>query len=127
MLTAGNLCFYGKCKMFCDPAHAVCGNDELLEGSIAYFLPNNGDADWTEVKSPWRRSYNRQTLLADWEKEEASEGEGFCHEVRQNPPYNSSERAIVNLVDLHIFDFLQGKKLIRDFLNRGRLLYFANN
>jgi Golgi casein kinase, C-terminal, Fam20 len=105
-IKAGNTCFYGICKLYCDAAHAVCGNGDLIEGSIAYFLPNDDVADWTEIRSMWRRSYNRQVLLAEWEKEETSEG--YCDELRKSPPYDS-EKAIVNVVDLHIFDFLQGE------------------
>lgn len=36
---ANNKCFYGKCTYYCDAENAFCGNGDLINGSIAAFLP----------------------------------------------------------------------------------------
>lgn len=121
----GNVCFYGICKHLCEASSALCGQGELIEGSLAYFLPNEGEADWVTVISPWRRSYTRQIPLANWEITEKAEG--YCDTVRKSPPFDS-ERALLNLIDLHIFDFLQGEYLaiINSRLYAGEYSHMCN-
>jgi Golgi casein kinase, C-terminal, Fam20 len=111
------VCFYGVCKHRCNADSAVCGQGALIEGSLAYFLPNDGKADLVSIMSPWRRSYTRQVPLAKWEITEKAEG--YCDTVRRSPPFDS-ERALVNLIDLHIFDFIQGEYL--GIINSGYML-----
>lgn len=36
---AGNRCVFGECKQLCDIEHAVCGNGDMLEGSVIAMLP----------------------------------------------------------------------------------------
>lgn len=36
---ANNKCFHGNCSYYCDAEHAFCGNPDLINGSMAAFLP----------------------------------------------------------------------------------------
>lgn len=36
---AGNLCFFGTCKVYCDVFHPICGKPDLIEGSLAAYIP----------------------------------------------------------------------------------------
>ncbi len=55
-LADGNTRFYGNCKS-CHPNRSVCAEGEILEGSVALWLP-----DWYELKAlwhPWRGAYQQ--------------------------------------------------------------------
>jgi hypothetical protein len=41
---AGNKCFTGKCDIYCDTGHPVCGDPNVIEGSFAAFLPSHENA-----------------------------------------------------------------------------------
>ncbi|KAF6039878.1 hypothetical protein EB796_001801 [Bugula neritina] len=97
----GNLCFYGKCSYYCDSNHAICGHPDWIEGSVAAFLPEDDFAPREHRRNPWRRSYSRYRK-AVWETEP-----DYCDGVKQTPPFNSG-RVLIDLIDLHIFDFIQG-------------------
>lgn len=111
--TAGNLCLYGACHYYCQSQYAVCGNGTLLEGSLAFFIHREGLVSFS---SPWSRTYDFD-LPAPWE--DSATSEGYCDEVRSNPPFDN-EGAILAVVDLHIFDFLQGQFLVRWLSEDGR-------
>lgn len=41
---AGKVCFTGKCDVYCDTTHGMCGDPHMLEGSFAAFLPRHKTA-----------------------------------------------------------------------------------
>uniref|UniRef100_A0A915IVD4 FAM20 C-terminal domain-containing protein n=1 Tax=Romanomermis culicivorax TaxID=13658 RepID=A0A915IVD4_ROMCU len=103
---AKNLCFVGKCDYYCDTTHAVCGKPDLVEGSFQAFLPDDEDVPRDHVRSPYKRTYSKRSQIALWQKDP-----GYCNwKVKYLPPY-SNGRALLDLVDLYIFDFLMGECL----------------
>ncbi|CAH2312255.1 extracellular serine threonine kinase FAM20C-like [Pelobates cultripes] len=56
---ANNVCFYGECSYYCSMEHGLCGKPDLLEGSMAAFLPDSALAKRKSWRSPWRRSYHK--------------------------------------------------------------------
>jgi len=105
-VTAGNQCFYGICEYFCDAAHGVCGEKEILEGAFGSYLPSNLDAPQRSIKNPWARSYSKYDK-AEWEGPHVS-GLVFCMTVRNEAPYDR-DKPLLNLIDVHILDFLTGQ------------------
>lgn len=102
---ARNLCFVGKCDYYCDTTHAVCGKPDLVEGSFQAFLPDDEDVPRDHVRSPYKRTYSKRSQIALWQKDP-----GYCNwKVKYLPPY-SNGRALLDLVDLYIFDFLMGNQ-----------------
>ncbi|PNF39931.1 hypothetical protein B7P43_G17237 [Cryptotermes secundus] len=98
---SNNLCFHGKCSYYCDTAHAICGNPDILEGSFAAFLPPKETAPRKVWRHPWRRSYHKRRK-AQWEQDS-----DYCTMVRDIPPYDSGRR-LLDLMDMAVFDFLTG-------------------
>ncbi|ELU08369.1 hypothetical protein CAPTEDRAFT_181850 [Capitella teleta] len=98
---AGNLCFHGKCDYYCDTGHAVCGHPDLLEGSFMVYLPSSTVVHRKSWRHPWRRSYHKRRL-AEWEKDDS-----YCDHVVATPPYDKGRR-LLDLIDMAVFDFLQG-------------------
>ena len=74
----------------------------MLEGSFATFLPPEKLAKRKTWRNPWKRSYSKHRK-AYWEGYD-----DLCEKVKQRPPYNKGRR-LLDLIDMHIFDFLQGK------------------
>ena len=107
----GNQCFFGKCLYYCDPAHGVCGRGSTLEGSFVAFLPNKSLADWSSIKNPWIRSYSKHNR-SFWERED--DGLNVCASVRSQMPFKDLT-SLLNVVDIHIFDFLIGSLWFDDF------------
>lgn len=102
---AGNTCFHGVCKYFCDTANAICGRGDVLELSTCLFVPYN---TWTRglVRHPWRRSYHKRRL-ADWET--ADTNRTYCSDLmRKEPKLYASGRRLLDLIDVAIVDFLIG-------------------
>lgn len=97
----GNECFYGKCSYYCDSNHAICGNPDMLEGSLAAFLPLHDGASRRVWRHPWRRSYNKKKL-ADWELDD-----NYCDMVRVMDGYDQGRR-LLDIMDMSVFDFLSG-------------------
>ena len=95
------MCFHGQCDYYCDTSHAVCGHPEMMEGSMCAFLPSSNYIDRKTWRHPWRRSYHKREK-ADWETDM-----NYCRGVRNKPPYNSGRR-LLDLMDMAVFDFLQG-------------------
>ncbi|KAK6643414.1 hypothetical protein RUM43_004919 [Polyplax serrata] len=125
---SNNLCFHGKCSYYCDTAHAICGNPDMLEGSFAAFLPDKEVVPRKVWRHPWRRSYHKRRK-AQWELGEfhlrvmtpahvkeylsvlpvfqpVSEPD-YCMAVREIEPYDRGRR-LLDLMDMAILDFLMG-------------------
>ena len=98
---AGNLCFHGKCSYYCDTSHAICGSPDMLEVSLATFLPSKSIVPRKTWRHPWRRSYHKRRK-AQWENDQ-----DYCETVKNVSPYNQGRR-LLDLMDLSIFDFLMG-------------------
>ncbi|ESP03996.1 hypothetical protein LOTGIDRAFT_156599 [Lottia gigantea] len=98
---AGNLCFHGSCSYYCDTSHAICGQPDTLEVSLATFLPPEEVADRKTWRNPWKRSYSKHRK-AYWEVYD-----DLCEKVRNRPPYNKGRR-LLDLMDLTVFDFIIG-------------------
>ncbi|TRY79297.1 hypothetical protein TCAL_08845 [Tigriopus californicus] len=98
---AGNVCFHGKCSYYCDTSHAICGNPDMLEASLAAFLPPKAIAPRKTWRHPWRRSYHKRRK-ANWETDDE-----YCDIVREVKPYDKGRR-LLDLMDMSVFDFLMG-------------------
>lgn len=98
---ANNVCFHGSCSYYCDTGHAICGNPDTVEASLATFLPPEKIGRRKTWRNPWKRSYSKHRK-AYWEVYD-----DLCDKVRTKPPYNN-ERRLQDLIDMHIFDFLTG-------------------
>lgn len=96
-----NLCFHGKCSYYCDTAHAICGNPDMLEGSFAIFLPGKEAAPRKVWRHPWRRSYHKRRK-AQWEVDD-----DYCDLVKEVHPYNEGRR-LLDIMDMSVLDFLMG-------------------
>jgi len=103
--SAGNLCFYGECKYYCDSHHAVCGTGDVIEGSCAAWLPSGESLRRTTWPNPWAQLYTKRAKLPRWKTEAR-----YCDEVRAEPPYNAGRR-LLDVVDIALFDFLIGTSL----------------
>ncbi|XP_063796558.1 extracellular serine/threonine protein kinase FAM20C-like isoform X3 [Pseudophryne corroboree] len=101
--SANNICFYGECSYYCSTEHALCGKPDLLEGSLAAFLPDTELAKRKSWRSPWRRSYHK-SKKADWEL-----NLNYCDTVKVMPPYSEGTR-LLDLIDLSILDFFMGNQ-----------------
>lgn len=77
----------------------------MLEGSFATFLPPEKIAARKTWRNPWKRSYSKHRK-AYWEAYD-----DLCEKVKQRAPYNKGRR-LLDLIDMHIFDFFQGKVYI---------------
>ncbi|KAG8556636.1 hypothetical protein GDO81_018147 [Engystomops pustulosus] len=100
---ANNVCFYGECSYYCSTEHALCGKPDLLEGSVAAFLPDTALAKRKSWRSPWRRSYHK-SKKADWET-----NPNYCETVKVTPPYDEGTR-LLDLIDLSLLDFFMGNQ-----------------
>ncbi|XP_056384189.1 extracellular serine/threonine protein kinase FAM20C-like isoform X2 [Hyla sarda] len=122
---ANNVCFYGECSYYCSTEHALCGKPDLLEGSVAAFLPDTTLARRKSWRSPWRRSYHKNKK-ADWETNPK-----YCETVKVTPPYNEGTR-LLDLIDLSVLDFFMGNQdrhhyeTFEKFGNRTFLLHLDN-
>ena len=100
---AGNKCVYGVCDLYCDSAHAFCGNPDMLEGSVQSYLPSEKFAPRVDWWQPWKRAY-MEDGKADWETNDT-----YCETVRHKAPFNNG-KLLLDMIDAHTFDFLTGNK-----------------
>ncbi|XP_060579334.1 extracellular serine/threonine protein CG31145-like [Ruditapes philippinarum] len=100
---AGNICFYGKCRQFCNHAYAFCGHPDMIEVSIQSFLPSEKIARRKSWQQPWKRAYSLRRK-AYWET-----NDDLCISVRKRSPFNNG-KILQDIIDVHTFDFLTGNK-----------------
>ncbi|KAG5854286.1 hypothetical protein ANANG_G00036200 [Anguilla anguilla] len=98
---ANNTCFFAKCLYVCKTEYAVCGNPDMLEGSLSAYLPGLSIAPRISIPNPWIRSYTF-TGREEWEVNPF-----YCDTIKQLYPYNSGNR-LLNIIDMAILDFLTG-------------------
>ncbi|KAJ8246405.1 hypothetical protein GJAV_G00267380 [Gymnothorax javanicus] len=98
---ANNTCFFAKCLYLCKTEYAVCGNPDLLEGSLSAYLPGLSIAPRISIPNPWIRSYTF-TGREEWEVNPF-----YCDTIKQLYPYNAGNR-LLNIIDMAILDFLTG-------------------
>ncbi|XP_022598023.1 pseudokinase FAM20A [Seriola dumerili] len=122
---ANNTCFFAKCLYVCKTEYAVCGNPDLLEGSLSAYLPGLSIAPRISIPNPWIRSYTF-TGREEWEVNPF-----YCDTIKQLYPYNSGNR-LLNIIDMSIFDFLIGNmdrhhyEIFTKFGDEGFLLHLDN-
>ncbi|XP_062859512.1 pseudokinase FAM20A [Trichomycterus rosablanca] len=122
---ANNTCFFAKCLYVCKTEYAVCGQPDLLEGSMSAYLPGLSIAPRISIPSPWIRSY---TFTG---KEEWEVNPSYCDTIKRLYPYNSGNR-LLNIIDMAIFDFLTGNmdrhhyEIFTKFGDEGFLLHLDN-
>ncbi|XP_005992213.1 pseudokinase FAM20A [Latimeria chalumnae] len=122
---ASNVCFFAKCPYMCKTEYAVCGNPDLIEGSLSAFLPSLNLAPRLAIPNPWIRSYTF-TGKEEWEINPL-----YCSTVKQVYSYHTSNR-LLNIIDMSIFDFLTGNmdrhhyEIFTKFGNDGILIHLDN-
>ncbi len=73
-------------------------------------LPRKPYVSWVAIQNPYKRSYNKKRRT-EWEI-----NDNYCYErVFQDPYYQSKN--LLDLIDLHLFDFITGKAIFILFSN----------
>ncbi|KRZ39524.1 Extracellular serine/threonine protein kinase FAM20C, partial [Trichinella pseudospiralis] len=102
----GNVCFVGVCKYYCMTGMAICGNPDMIEGSLQMFI----DTPYTpfdRIISPYRRTYSKMKQKAEWQLDN-----NYCKtKLLSNSSSPFSEgRLLLDLIDMSILDFLMGNQ-----------------
>ncbi|XP_041033840.1 extracellular serine/threonine protein kinase FAM20C-like [Carcharodon carcharias] len=122
---ANNVCFYGDCSYYCNMEHPLCGKPQLMEGSMAAYLPDVKLAKRQSWRNPWRRSYHK-SKKAKWEIDPS-----YCDQIKKTPPYKTGTR-LLDVIDMTILDFLMGNmdrhhfETFQKFKNESFILHLDN-
>lgn len=98
-VNGSNTCFYGKCYYCKGEETGVCGEEDILEGTVILWLPRAYPLK--THRHPWARTYVTGKL-AQWEKDP-----NYCTAVQASHIYSQGPR-LLDLIDTAIFDFLIG-------------------
>ncbi|ODM94376.1 Glycosaminoglycan xylosylkinase [Orchesella cincta] len=97
-MTDGSLCFYGVCY-YCKPEDVVCAREnDVVEGSMVLML----DKKFKMFMSPWKRIY-KDGKYAEWETDL-----NFCSKVLKEKTTSRRREIILDIIAIHVFDFLIG-------------------
>ncbi|XP_033104477.1 extracellular serine/threonine protein kinase FAM20C-like [Anneissia japonica] len=91
--------FIGEClPWFCNDEHPICGISDLLEVSVAQFLPKCPDSKYpvNDRAYPWSQEVKESKV---WKNT------NICDQVLMDLQ-NRNDRTFLDLIDLAIFDFL---------------------
>ncbi|ELU01946.1 hypothetical protein CAPTEDRAFT_122583, partial [Capitella teleta] len=123
---AKNRCFYGVCDTYCDSGQAICGKPDVVEGSLAVWLPEaEQQGSRQHWANPWAQSYSMKRA-AKWSNDSA-----YCEKVKKKGPYNHGRR-LLDVMDMAVFDFLTGNMdrhhyhTFKHFGNHTFILLFDN-
>lgn len=101
---ANNTCFITHCLQYCEISKTpVCGQPDMVEGSVCTFLPKWREARRKVWANPWKQSYTRTQRNAPWEKDPT-----YCQSVVMKDPLYQTGRRMLDVIDLAIFDFFIG-------------------
>ncbi|KAJ8036778.1 Extracellular serine/threonine protein kinase FAM20C [Holothuria leucospilota] len=101
---ANNTCFITHCLQYCEISKTpVCGQPDMVEGSVCTFLPKWREARRKVWANPWKQSYTRTQRNAPWEKDPT-----YCQSVVMKDPLYQTGRRMLDVIDLTIFDFFIG-------------------
>ncbi|ESO98910.1 hypothetical protein LOTGIDRAFT_213698 [Lottia gigantea] len=95
----GNVCFYGRCYYCKGKDTGVCGEGDILEGTVVLWMPSHFQLKVR--KHPWSRTY-REGKLALWETDD-----GYCRKVQGIEFYRNGP-ILLDIIDTAIFDYLVG-------------------
>ena len=96
--TDGGTCFTGHCHKKCDKEHAICGQPDVLPVSFALLIPE-------AVYNGWRKNPAFSRPASSFDKR------NYCNHLTESiNKISSAVRLHLDIVDIILFDFLQGEK-----------------